>query len=145
MEFYWELLLKDGSSVEIPPGAVAVVKRRWTSGEPIHMRTRSIPATLIKDFQQTDRQYSAQPLLEAASQAFHEAEVSEDGAILTRWVKKIVTADKWNRHYSHHPYKLLKNENGMVLIATRVAIHDINVNNTPYCTEDEIRELESNN
>lgn len=141
MEFYWELVQFDGTRIEVPPAAVEVIKRRWDAGQPIHTaRQGSIPHNQIKHFRPTDKVFTAQPLLEAAAQAFNEP-VVESEAIMCRWVKKRVTQQNWGRYYSHHPYKKLGEEGGMVLVGFRLPIHQINAVNTPYCTDDEVREL----
>lgn len=143
MEFYWELIQHDGTRIEFPPSAADVIKRRWDKGLPIHTKfSGSIPHNQIKAFRPTDKPYSTQPLLEEVAGVFHEPVVNPDGSIACRWVRKAVTQDKWNRHYSAVPgYKKLRDEQGMTLIAMFLPIHEINVNLTPYCTDDEVNQL----
>lgn len=143
MQFYWQILLYDGSTIDIPPDAVETVRRKWKNKEPIDLNHRSIPSGQIKDFSQSDKIYSQQPLLEAASQAFNEPVINPDESIASRWVKKAVTGPKWDKHYSAHPaYRRLGEENGMVMVAFRLPIHAIDVNKTPYCTEQEVEQLQ---
>lgn len=142
MEYYWELIQHDGTRIEIPPEAVATVKRRWDKGEPIHTSTGSIPANQIKKFQQTDKAFTTTPLLEAAAQAFGEPMFKEDGSVKARWVKKNVTQDRWNRHFAALPsYRQLGEFNGMVTIAFVLPIHQIDATSLSYCTDEEIRSL----
>src|ERR1035438_4291585 len=112
MEYYWELLQFDGTRVMIPPSAVELVKRRWDSGQPIHMNTGSIPANQIKSFTQTNEPFGQAKLLEDVAQAFKEPMETLDGSIESRWVKKNVTQAKWDKHYSHIGYKRLGDSNG---------------------------------
>lgn len=146
-EYYWELKYgsyKDLKSVMIPPASVDQVKHRWDGGEPIHLTGRaSIPANQIREFEITDKLFTTQPLLESVAQAFNEPIVNEDGSVAARWVKKTVTQDKWNRMLSNIPgYRALDGDNGMMTIAFKLAIHDIDPTKTPYCTEEEVRQLE---
>lgn len=149
-QFYWEITERDGTVTRIPPDSVEVVQRRWGEGKPIHTRLRSIPSQQITSFRITNTRFTTQPLLEAASQAFKEPmfTTTEDNgityeAVQARWVKTVVTMDRWQRYYSSIPsYRFLGELNGMAEVAFRVATHDIDVNKTPYCTDDEIATLE---
>lgn len=144
MEFYWQLTYgdyKDLQSVKIPPASVETIKRRWSAGDVIHLSTGSIPANQVRSFEITDKQFNAVPLLEAASQAFNEPVVTDEG-IGTRWVKKPVTQAKWDKYYSASPgYKYLDQMNNMVMVAFKVATHDVDVTKTPYCNESEVQQL----
>jgi len=146
-EFYWELIQRDGTVIEMPPEAVAVVKRRWEAGQPIHTKHQgSIPPAQIVAFRPTDKLATQTPLLEEVAQAFNEpvVEVRENGetVVIVRWVKKRVTQNRWEKFYSPSNYKRLGEEAGMVTIAWRQPIHQINSLEVQYCTEDEIRQLE---
>ena len=142
MNYYWDLTLRDGTVVEIPPAGVDVVKRRMASGQTINTKTMSIPPNEIKSFRQTERIHTEQPLLEAAAAAFDSPVYNEDGDIKVRWVKKSVPADRYNRFYSASPgYRKLGNDNGMVVVAFRLPVHQIDINKVSYCSDDEIRQL----
>jgi hypothetical protein len=144
MEYYWELLQFDGTVTQIPPNAVDTIKRRWDAGEPIHLSIGSIPANQIKAFRLTDKLYNSQPLIEEVAQAFKEPLLSEDGSIKARWVKKHVTNEKWNKHYSAiHSYRHLGAENGMTIIAFKVPTHLIDYSMVQDCDDNDIKRLTS--
>lgn len=149
-QFYWEIIERDDTVTKIPPDSVQVVQKRLGNGDPIHTRTRSIPASQVRSFRITGERYSVQPLLEAASQAFNEPILTENTGVngtremvvKTRWVKIIVPMDKWYKYYSASPgYKMLGELNGMAELAISKPIHLIDVNKTPYCTDVEITKL----
>lgn len=142
-EFYWNLVLKDGSTIQIPPSLVAVIKRRIANREAINMRSRMVLYAEIERFEQTSRLFTARPLLEEVAQVFSEPMLTEDGDIQTRWVKKQVTPGEYAKKYTHG-YKRLPDEDGMVVVAFRKAIHDVDITTTPYLTETEVRQIESN-
>lgn len=126
----------------IPPDKVQVVKKRWDNGDPIHLTTGSIPADRIKSFRISGTPFTATPLLEAAAQAFNEPILNEDGSIVCRWVKRNIPSDKWNRHFSSIPaYKRLGDSGGMVVMAYKLPIHEVDVHTTSYCTDDEVVRL----
>ena len=142
MEFYWEIEQYDGTKVSIPPSAVATVKKRMDAKDPIHTSTGSIPANQIKTFRITERRYSNVPLLDSAAQAFNEPVYNESGAVMCRWVKKTVPQQMYQKHYSAIPaYRRLGEMNGMVVVAFRLAIQDINPNMLDYCSDSEIHQL----
>lgn len=145
-QFIWELIQRDGTVLEIPPEAVATVKRRWEAGLPIHTRySGSIPPNQIAAFRPTDKIPSSQRLIEGAAQAFGEPVEAtyENGEkyIVARWCKKRVTQQKWEKYYAPSGYKRLAEENGMVTVAFRVPVHQINSDLVQECTEDEIKTL----
>lgn len=148
--YYWEIVERDGTTTRIPPDSVQVVQKRLGNGDPIHTRTRSIPASQVRSFRITADRYSDTPLLEAAAQAFKEPIYTkvkgiggiEEDAISCRWVKIVVPMDKWYKYYSAIPgYKMLGEINGMAELAIAKPIHLIDVNKTPYCTDVEVRTL----
>lgn len=143
--YYWILKYgdyKDLKTVMIPPSAVETVKHRWDNGEPIHTTNGSIPANQIREFERSDRRYTEQPLLESAAQAFHEAIVNPDESVQTKWVKKNVTNNKWDKYYSANPaYRRLGEFNGMVSIAFQVPTHLIDPTAVDYCSDSDITTL----
>ena len=142
MEYYWEIVKRDGSVVEVTPAAVETIRRRWDEGKAIHTRYETIPAHQIVDFRQTAKPYGT-PLLEAVAQAFNEPQFTPDGSVVARWVKKHVTTRDWAKHYSLSPgYKKLADEAGMVVVAFRLAVHDIDTAKVSYCSNDEVESLE---
>lgn len=124
------------------PSAVEVIRRRWDAGEPIHFPDMTIPAHQIVEFRRTSRPYG-QPLLDAAAQAFNEEMTNPDGSIVFRWVKKNVTSREYNKSYRGLPaYRRLGEENGMVVVAWRLPVHEIDVRSMSYCDENEINVLQ---
>jgi hypothetical protein len=142
VEFYWILTERDGTVTYIRPGRdVDTVKRRWNNGEPIHTSTRSIPAQQIRSFAKSDRLYTEQRLLEDAASAFNEPLESETG-IVCRWVYKPVTQQKYRQHYEAIPsYRPLRYEDGMVMVAFKCPIHQIDKQKVSLCSEEEILQL----
>lgn len=139
-EYFWEITQFDGTVTQIPPNAVEVVKRRMANNEPINTTNMVIPANQIRSFRQTDKQYSTTPLLEAASQAFNEPMLS-DGGVVVRWVKRCVTNDNYNKHYSKIPaYRRINELNGMTVVAFKLPVHLIS-SELAYCTDEEINKL----
>lgn len=141
MEYYWELIQHDGTRLEIPPEAVDTIKRRMANGDPINTRSMVIPVNQIKHFRQTDKPFGTQNLLEDASRAFGEPMLNKDGSIVARWVKKTVTQNKWEKFYAPSGYRKLAEDGGMIVIAFRLPVHEIDVNMTPYCSDEEVQQL----
>lgn len=142
MEFYWDLTLRDGTVIRIPPDKAPMIQSKIARKDPITMRTRSIPFSDIQRFEISDKPYGQQHLIEDAARAFNEPVLNEDGSIVCKWVRKIVTQNKWEKYYSAHPgYKKLGDENGMAIVAFRLPVHEIDVNLTSYCTEEEVGRL----
>ena len=141
---YWELKTKDGASIQIPPSAVDIVKRRWDAGQPIHTTARTVPPRDIVSFEKSTKILSEVPLVEAAAQAFNEPIVSENG-IVARWVKKDVTQGEFNQFYSKNPaYRKLKNDAGLVVVAFKLPVHLCDESKVQYCTNDDIMSLTNN-
>lgn len=142
MTYYWELIQHDGTRIEIPPELVDVVKRRMTDNLPINTKTMSIPAHQIKTFRITEKPYGTSFLLEEVAHAFNEQIENSDGSMVSRWVKKGVTQDKWNRYYSPNvAYKKLGEEGAMVIVAFFLPIHLIDANLVQYCTDEEVNKI----
>lgn len=150
MEYYWELTYRDPTDfktirkVQIPPASAPNIRKRWDNGEPIHLNTGSIPANQIVGFEKTSKMFSTQRLLDEVAQAFNEPQYNaDDGSMIVRWVKKEVTQDQWNRHFSPiGAYKYLGEGSGMTTIAFRLPVHIIDTTKVEYCTEEEIKRLE---
>ena len=141
---YWELKTKDGASIQIPPSAVDIVKRRWDAGQPIHTTALTVSPRDIVSFEKSTKIWSEVPLVEAAAQAFHEPIVSENG-IVARWVKKDVTQGEFNQFYSKNPaYRKLKNDAGLVVVAFKLPVHLCDESKVQYCTNDDIMSLTNN-
>lgn len=141
MQYYWELITRDGTKYDIPPDKVAIINRRMAAHDPINLSTATVPFAQIDTFRVTERPYNQQPLLDTASQVFNTEQINPDGSVVSAWVKKSVTNDKWNRYYGANPsYKKLGDSGGMVEIAFRLPIHSIDVNVVSYLTaEEELR------
>lgn len=143
-EYYWELVRRDGTTVDIPPNAVETVQRRWDSKQPIHTTNGSIPYGDIQDFRKTSKLYGQRMLAEQAAQAFDEAIFTEDGSVQARWVKKEVSPHEYQKHYSAIPsYHRLADENEMVWVAFKLAVHDVDLARLQYCTQQEVNKLTS--
>lgn len=137
-EYYWDLTLKDGRVVHIPPKGVPVVQRKMQAREPVVTNTMTIPFSEIKGFEKSSRKKVDVPLLEEVAQAFNEPMFTEEGAIKARWVKKEVTRGEYERQYAKSPsYKYLSGEEGMVQVAFVLAVHQIDLNKVQYCTREE--------
>lgn len=142
MDYYWEIIQHDGTRTEIPPESVEVVKRRWNNHEPIHTTDESIPASQIKTFRKTAKPFNAQPLLDAAAQAFDEPVLNPNGSIVYKWVKKPVAQNEYAKHFSHLPaYRKLANDSGLVVVAFKLPVHAIDVNKVENCTDEEVLQL----
>lgn len=138
MEYYWELLTKEGVSIYIPPESVAKVNKHMADGTPIVTRSMTVPVDQVKAFRVTNKLYSSQPLLDAAAQAFKEPVYNDDGSIVCRWVKKSVTSREYATHFSKIPsYHKLSDNGAHVWVAMLSPVHDIDLNRVEYCTEEE--------
>lgn len=150
MQYFWEIVKRDGSTVEVVPSAVEVVRRRWDAGEPIHFPDMTIPAHQIVDFRRTSKPYGT-PLLDAAAQAFKEPKYFDvktslgytEEVLEARWVKKPVTNREYHKTYKHIPgYRRIDDEPGMTVIAFKLPVHEIELQKVNYCTDDEIKVLQ---
>lgn len=143
-EYYWEIVLREGDRIRIPPHGVEVVRRRWANKEPVSVPGRSIAPSEIKDFKQTSELYN-QKLLEEVHQAFNDPLETENG-IASRWVKKSVTSHEYNKHYGGIPsYKKLREEGSMVEIAFKLPIHLIDTTKVERCNELDVERLTQDN
>lgn len=141
MEYYWEIIRRDEPPILIPPDAVDTVKKRWDAGQPIHTTSGSVPHHQILDFRISTTRYTTQPLLEEVSQAFNEPMV-EDGNVAYKWVKKLVPGRMYQKHYSAIPaYRKLSEQSGMVWIAFKQPVHQIDSMQVDVCTEVEVSHL----
>lgn len=142
MEFYWELVLKDGTRYEIPPEKVEVVNKRMGNRDPIMLSSATIPYADIDKFRQTSKPYGQQPLLEAVAQVFNDPVYGEDGEVRSRWVKKTVTQRDYNKHYGSVPaYRRLEDRSNMIVVAFTLPIHEIDMQKVDYCTDEEVQRL----
>lgn len=143
-DFYWELVQHDGTRLEVPPTHVDEIKKRMDSGSIIHTNSMSIPINQIKYLRQTERLYNPRPMLEAAAQAFKEPLYAENGSIKARWVKKDVPQRVYNKKYDAIPaYRKLGSGSGMVTVAFKLPIHQIDHNILQECTDEEVKSLTS--
>ena len=142
MEYYWDLKLKDGTSIQIAPSKAEIVKTQMKSRGTISTQQREILFSEIESFMMSSNRYMPeQNALSAVAQAFNEPIMTEDG-IKSAWVKKDVTRTNYDKHYSKvESYKTL-NQGSMVTIAFRMPIHLIDTNKLDYCNEYEVRSLE---
>lgn len=143
MNFYWELVQFDGTTLDVPPDLVDTVKKRMEQKLIINTTSMSIPSNQIKYFRKTSKPFHAQPVIEAVAQAFKEPLLNEDGSIQAKWVKKLITQREYAKLGSQG-YKRLPDEEGMVVVAFRQPIHQIDVEKTSEITEDEIRQATQN-
>jgi hypothetical protein len=144
MDYFWELILKDDSVIELPPAAAPVVQKRMANRDVINLKTRSIPYSEIKEFRQSDKQFG-QPLLEAAAQAFREPiffDVNGEQVMEAKWVKKSVSQKSYEKGYSGIPaYRKLGEDNGRVVIGFRLPVHEIDMTKVTPCTDAEVESL----
>jgi hypothetical protein len=58
VDYYWELLLRDDTRIEVPPSAVSVIQKRMDEHQPIHTaKSGSIPFAEIRIFRPTNKAY----------------------------------------------------------------------------------------
>lgn len=146
-DYYWNLTLRDGRVIPIPPKAIDVVKRKMATREPIITSESSIPFSLIQSFDKSSRRAGQQSLLEEVAQAFGEAIITQDednnDMVKARWVKKQVTNQEYASYYSKgHMYrKLGATDGGMVWVAFVVATHLMDSTKVEYCSREDIKQL----
>lgn len=149
MTFYWELIEKDGTRHDIAPDDVPKINKLMGNHDPVPLKAGTIPFSEIKHFRASNKSYGQQPLLEAVAQAFREPiyqEAKEKGVIYhsvaCQWVKKPITAREYDSHYSKIPaYRNLGTDNGMVMVAFKVPIHEVDTVKTTPCTTVEEEKL----
>lgn len=140
--FEWELVTKDGRSFTVPSDKAAIVKRRWDAKEPIHFTNESINYYEIERFNKTGKTPTTVPLLAQAARAFDEP-MFHDEAVKWEWVKMPVSQRDYSKRYSLSPgYKRLDAENGMVVVAFKQPIHQIDPYKTQICSQEEITRLQ---
>jgi hypothetical protein len=142
MEYYWELLRKDGTRVEIAPSVVPTIQKLMDKHAPIHTKfSGTILYAEIASFRPTDKPFRTQNALEEASRAFNEPLFTDEG-VLSRWVKKEVPSAKWEKVYAPNGYARLGESSGYVTIAWRLPAHLVDLSKYNYCNESEIKSLE---
>lgn len=142
---YWQLTLRGGDVISVKPDMVDTVRRKMDAGELIHTVTRSIPINEIKSFEETDTPFvdERRAMIEGAAQAFREPLVDETGAIEIKWVKKNIPMKTYMRHYSSIPsYRKLADDGNHIIVAFKLATHDIDYSLVTDCTDEEIKQLE---
>lgn len=168
MAYYWKLVYgayDDLKTIMVPPEPknaqgltpIQVVKKRWENNQPVHTSQASISPHEIREFSPTDTLYTDQVLLEAGARAFREPLQTNMGSVRTmhnatvqykgvasKWVKQITTKDKWERYYSRIDSYHKLYDDGMVTMAFRKAVHDIDPMITPECSENEVYMLTKN-
>lgn len=143
MDYYWQLTLKDGTTVDIPPKSVEAVQALIKAGKPIHTKSAVIPANFVSIFRQTSNPYGNTKLIDDVARVFNEQELNEDGSIVSRWVKKEVTHEQYQRYYSQIlGYKKLEDKDNMAVVAFMLPIHTIDLAKVSYCTPYEEESLE---
>lgn len=140
-DYYWELQLRDGQKISVPPAGVPIVQRKMSAKEAIPTSTMTIPYADIVRFVKTSRRFTDVKLIEDAARAFNEPVYTEDGAIKARWVKRQVTPQEYSSYYAKGNYRRLGEEDGMVWVAFVLPVHKIDFNKVEYCTVEEERNL----
>lgn len=143
--YYWRLTLKDGRSLDIPPQAVDLVKKKMETRTPIATTNEVIPFAEIVSFERSSRRIgSAQKQLQIeAAQAFGEPIITDAGEVKACWAKKQVSRAEYDRKYAKHSnYKYLYESDGMVTVAFVIPLHMFDKTYMEYCTIDEERKLE---
>lgn len=145
--FYWNLTLKDGRVIPIPPKGVAIVQRKMAAREPIITNESTIPFSEIRGFDKSSRRLAQQSLLpEEVAQAFDEPIITKDKngleMVKARWVKKQVTTHEYAKQYAKNYRRLGDTDGGMVWVAFVMPVHKIDTRRLTYCTTDDIKTLE---
>jgi hypothetical protein len=148
-EYFWELKLRDGTKIPIPPEFVGVVKRKMEAKEPITTSRSVIPFAQVDGFDKTAKKRTDNKLLEDVAVAFKEplvrtrefADGTNDEAVSVKWVKKQVSQREWDTYYSKGSYKRLNSEAGIVIVAMLVPTHLVDTSRMEYCTSVELTEL----
>lgn len=144
-QHYWELTLRDGQKIQIPPQYVEGVQRRWEAGEVIKTSRQMVAANQIVSFEKTAKRKIDVKLIEDASMAFHEPLEGEtetgEPTIKARWVKMAVTAKQWGNYYSPNGYKQVAKDGDMVIVAFRQPVHQINLQVVDYCSDEDIKNM----
>lgn len=147
MEYYWELIQRDGTRTEVPPAFAETITKRIANKQPIILKTAVIPSDQVQQFRITDKPFTTQKLLEDVSQAFKEPMLetkNEEEFIICRWVKRKVSSDKWNKYYSQSPgYYKIADDNGMVMLGVFLPVHQIDQTIFEYCSKQEEDMLET--
>lgn len=139
---YWNLILKDGRVIQIPPQGVPVVKRKMAAKDPIHTRSEVIPFSEIKGFEKSSKQRQDTKLLEDTARAFKEPVITSEGDVKARWVKKEVTRGEYDKYHAKSVmYKYLDGNEGMVTVAMCLPVHMIDYSYMQDCTSQEERKL----
>lgn len=144
MNYYWNLELKDSTVIKVAPKFVDSVKKRINNGENIFTKDRLVFPREIESFKKTDKIYSDKELLLAVAQAFKEPQFNEEGEIVSVWVKRDITNERWNRYFINLPGYRLLDKNGMVTIAYRLPVHLVDNTKTSYCTIEDVRKVTKN-
>lgn len=140
-EYYWDLILRDGRTVPIPPKFVSIVKRNMIERRPILTSNETIPFAQIQGFERTSKKKRDEELQEGVARAFNEPIVTDDG-VKARWVKKSVARNEYEKRYSKHTfYRYLGEEEGMVTVAMILPVHRIDTSYMEYCTTAEEQQL----
>lgn len=145
-DYYWELLLRDGTKIPIPPKYVDMVRRKMVAKDPIPTSRKVIPFAQIESFDKTSRRQTDTKLLEDVAQAFGEpmartrefSDGTADEAVAIRWVKKQVTQREWGKYYSPHGYRRINESGGITVVAWKQPIHQFDATRMEYCTPDEV-------
>lgn len=149
MSNYWELTLWDKQTVRVKPDNVGFVKDKLAKGEGhIITSTRTIAVKDIKAFEETEvpetvaQLPTGSSILEQAAQAFKEPVITDDGAVATRAVKKLVPQKKWDTFYAYNQnYRKLSEEDGKVLVGFYLPVEQINPYTVEPCTPEEIERM----
>lgn len=147
--FYWELVQRDGTKLMIPPKFVKYVQDKMAAKEPIRTSTSIVPFSEIQAFRQSSKRERDERLIEDVAQAFGDPIITKrefpdgtaDEAVATKWVKKEVSQNEWERYYSGNGYRKLDSEQGVVMVAFRVPTHLVDTSKVEYCTSEEIVNL----
>lgn len=141
-DYYWNLILKDGRVLPIPPRGVPVVQRKINAKEPIHTKSEMIPFSEVKGFEQTSRRHTDVKLLEDTARAFNEPVVTDQGEVKARWVKKHVSQAEYDKYYAKSiMYRKIADTEGMVAVAMLLPVHKIDFQVHEYCTPEEEKKL----
>lgn len=147
---YWLIKLWGGDEIRVTPTDtnLRTIRKKLVDGEGfIVTKTLDINVRDVQHFYESDIPVPQETNLitlgtldEDAARAFGEPLVNENENVYVRAVKKRVTRVKWERYYSANPsYKLIRDEEGHVIIGFLVPVHLINGGTVQYCDEAEAR------
>lgn len=150
MEYYWQITLYDGTTLQVPPASVAAVKEKIAKGQPIVTAHMAFHPNQIRMFAMTDKRYMTSKMLTVGGEIgrvrIDEPMVGPNGGVVCEWVKKDIAQTRWNSWFSKSSsYRKLGESGGLVTMAYLIPSHQIDLNYVQPCTPAEIAVLDNGN